>query len=182
MCALEKEARDKVAKLMERSFDRMKVKLTDDARFNAFVNTITTYMDPHSDYFPPVEKRYFDEEMSGRFYGIGASLREEEGNIKIASVLTGSPAWKSGEIQVGDFVVKVAQGKEEPVDLTGFMVTDAVKIIRGAKGTEVRLTLKKQDGSLKVVTLIRDEIIADETFARSAIVNGAHKIGYIFLT
>jgi carboxyl-terminal processing protease len=129
-----------------------------------------------------VDKRYFDEEMSGRFFGIGASLQYDDGNIKVSSVLTGSPAWKSGEIQTGDVIVKVAQGKEDPVELTGFVVTDAVKLIRGKKGTEVKLTLKKQDGTMKVVSLIRDEIVQDETFARSAIVkNGDSKIGYIFL-
>ena len=178
---LEKEARTKVLKLMDRSIDRMKVKFTDENRFNSFVNSITSYMDPHSDYFPPVDKRYFDEQMSGRFFGIGASLKEEEGNIKIASLITGSPAWKSGAIQVGDVVTKVAQGKEEPVDLTGFMVEDAVKIIRGSKGTEVRLTLRKQDGSTNVVPIVRDEIVQDEAFVRSAIINGVNKIGYIYL-
>ena len=81
--------------------------------------------------------------MSGRFFGIGASLRDEDGQIKIGSLLTGSPAWKSGEIQVGDAIMKVAQGKEEPTELTGFVVEDAVKFIRGKKGTDVRLTLKK---------------------------------------
>ena len=74
------------------------------------------------------------------------------------------------------------KGKEEAVDLTGFGVTDAVKIIRGKKGTEVKLTVKKADGTIKTVSLIRDEIVQDETFARSAIVkNGNSKIGYIFL-
>jgi carboxyl-terminal processing protease len=120
--------------------------------------------------------------MSGRFFGIGASLQYDEGNIKVTSILTGSPAWKSGELQAGDIIQKVAQGKEEPVDLTGFVVTDAVKIIRGKKGTEVKLTVKKADGTVKVISLIRDEIIQDETFARSAVVkNGNSKIGYILL-
>jgi carboxyl-terminal processing protease len=178
---LEKEARDRVLKIMERNYERMKVKFNDEERFNMLINTITSHMDPHSDYFPPVEKRSFDEQMSGKFYGIGASLKEEEGVIKINTLLTGSPAWKSGEIQVGDVVTKVAQGKGEPVDLTGYFVEDAVKIIRGTKGTEVQLTLKKQDGSIKVISLIRDEIVQDEGFARSAIVNGKNKIGYIFL-
>lgn len=178
---LEKDARDRVLKVLDRNYDRLKIKFDDDERFNMLINTITTYMDPHSDYFPPIEKRSFDEQMSGKFYGIGASLKEEEGVIKIGTLLTGSPAWKSGEIQVGDIVMKVAQGKEEPVDLTGYFVEDAVKIIRGTKGTEVRLTMKKQDGSIKVISLIRDEIIQDEGFARSAIVNGKNKIGYIFL-
>ncbi len=178
---LELEAREKVSKIMDKTFDRLKVKFTDDERFNMFINTITSFQDPHSDYFPPIEKRSFDEQMSGTFFGIGASLREEEGTIKIATLLTGSPAWKSGEITVGDVVTKVAQGKEEPVDLTGFAVEDAVKIIRGTKGTEVRLTLRKQDGTIKIVSLVRDEIVQDEVYVRSAIMNGKEKIGYIYL-
>ncbi len=179
---LEQDARDRIKKLMDRTFDRYRHKFSDDDKFTLFVNTITTTMDPHSEFFPPVDKRYFDEEMSGRFFGIGASLQYDDGNIKIASVLTGSPAWKSGEIQTGDIILKVAQGSGEPVDLLGFIVTDAVKIIRGKKGTEVRLTIKKQDGSLKTVSIIRDEIVQDETFARSAIVaNNGSRIGYIYL-
>jgi carboxyl-terminal processing protease len=178
---LEKEAREKVGKMMNKNFDRLKLKFNDDDRFNLFINTITAYMDPHSDYFPPVEKRSFDEQMSGKFYGIGASLKEEDGNIKVGSLLTGSPAFKSGQIQVGDIVTKVAQGKDEPVDLTGLAVEDAVKIIRGNKGTEVRLSLRKQDGSIKVVSIIRDEIVQDEVYVRSAIINGKEKIGYIYL-
>ena len=179
---LEKDAREKVKKIIDRMFDRYRFKFSDDDKFNVFVNTITTTMDPHSEFFPPVDKRYFDEEMSGHFYGIGASLVYDDGNIKINSVIAGSPAWKSGEIQPGDIIMKVGQGNEEPVELTGFIVTDAVKIIRGNKGTEVKLTIKKQDGTLKLVSIIRDEIVQDETFARSAIVkNDNSKIGYIFL-
>ncbi|MBL0152739.1 MAG: carboxy terminal-processing peptidase [Chitinophagaceae bacterium] len=179
---LEQDAREKVKRIMDRTFERYRFKFTDDDKFNLFVNAITTTMDPHTEFFPPVDKRYFDEEMSGRFFGIGASLQYDDGNIKVASVITGSPAWKSGEIQPGDVIVKVGQGKEDPTELTGFVVTDAVKLIRGQKGTEVRLTLKKQDGTLKTVSLIRDEIVQDETFARSAIVKeGPTKIGYIFL-
>jgi carboxyl-terminal processing protease len=178
---LEVEARAKVTKLMDKSFDRYKLKFNDDDKFNMFVNTITDMMDPHSSYLAPVDKRYFDEQFSGKFYGIGASLREEDGIIKIASVVTGSPAWKGGEIQVGDVILKVAQGKNEPVDLTGYSVEDAVKLIRGDKATEVRLTVKKPDGAIKVVTIIRDEIVQDEGYVRSAIVKGKNKIGYIYL-
>ncbi len=179
---LEKEAREKVRKIMERTFERYKFKFTEEDKFNVFARTITNAMDPHTEFFPPVDKRYFDEQMSGRFFGIGASLVYDEGNIKINTVLAGSPAWKSGEVQVGDVITKVAQGKEEAVELTGYIVEDAVKIIRGKKGTEVKLTLKKQDGNLKTISLIRDEIIQDETFARSAIVqNGNAKLGYIYL-
>ncbi len=179
---LEKEAREKVTKVMDRTFERYRFKFTEDDKFNVFARTITNAMDPHTEFFPPVDKRYFDEQMSGRFYGIGASLSYDEGNIKISTLITGSPAWKSGEVQVGDVIMKVAQGKEDPVELTGYIVEDAVKLIRGKKGTEVRLTLKKQDGTVKILSLIRDEIVQDETFARSAIVNtGNSKLGYIFL-
>ena len=180
--ALEKDARDRVRKQLDRAFDRYRNKFTADDQFNLFVNTITNAMDPHTEFFPPIDKRYFDEEMSGRFYGIGASLQYDEGNIKITSVVTGSPAYKSGQIQAGDVILKVGQGKEEPVDLTGYLVPDAVKLIRGKQGTEVRLTIRKPDGSVKLITLIRDEIVQDESFARSAIVErNGQRIGYIFL-
>src|SRR5580658_9266691 len=180
---IEKDAREKTLKVMDRLYERLKVKMTDDDRFNMFVETIVQTMDPHTDYFPPVEKRYFDEQMSGRFFGIGASLKEEDGNIKITTLVTGSPAWKSGKVGIGDVILKVAQGSAEPVDLTGYSVEDAIKLIRGTKGTEVRLTLKKTDGTTHIVSLIREEIVQDElTFARSAIVNSAKgKIGYIYL-
>ena len=180
---LEKDARDRTLKVMDRLYERLTVKETEDDRFNEFVQTIVQSMDPHTDYFPPVEKRYFDEQMSGHFFGIGASLGYEDGNIKITSLVTGSPAWKSGQIGVGDIIQKVAQGNGEPVDMTGYFTEDAVKVIRGTKGTEVRLWLKKPDGTVKVVSLIRDEIVQDElTFARSAIVSTPKgKIGYIYL-
>lgn len=180
---LEAEARSKVLKSTDRMYERIKVKLTPDERFNMFVNVITNAMDPHTDYFPPVEKRAFDEQMSGRFYGIGAQLQEQDGNIKIMSLIPGGPAWKSGEIMVNDVIVKVGQGdKDEMVDISGFDVQDAVKLIRGNKGTYVKLTLKKSDGTNKTITLQRDEIVQDETFARSVVVKeGGKKIGVISL-
>jgi carboxyl-terminal processing protease len=179
---LEKDAREKVRRAMNRTFDRYRHKFSDDDKFSIFVNDITTAMDPHTEFFPPVDKRYFDEQMSGSFFGIGAQLAYDDGNIKIASLVTGTPAWKSGEVQVGDIILKVAQGSNEPVDLTGYVVEDAVKLIRGSEGTEVKLTLKKSDGSVKVISLIRAKIVQEETFARSAIVkNGSEKIGYIYL-
>ncbi len=182
---MEADARAKALKAMDRYFERLTLKANDeDDRFNIFVQDIVQSMDPHTDYLPPVDKRYFDEQMSGHFFGIGASLlRDEDGNIKIATLVSGSPASKSGQINIGDIIMKVAQGNQEPTDLKGFFVEDAVKLIRGTKGTEVRLTLKKTDGSIKIVSLIRDEIVQDElTYAKSAIINSSKgKIGYIYL-
>lgn len=179
---LEKEAREKVEKIIDRMFDRFRHKFSDDDKFNLYVNTVTQTMDPYTEFFPPVDKNYFDEQLKGSFYGIGASLIYEEGNIKIASVLTGSPAWKSEQVEVGDVILKVGQTKDTAVELTGFLVEDAVKLIRGKKGTDVTLTLKKKDGSIKQLTLTRDKIVQDETFSRSAVIdNGTSKTGYIFL-
>lgn len=179
---LEQDARTRVLGALDRNYNRLKLVFNADQQFSSFVNTITDLMDPHTEYFAPVDKRGFDEEMSGRFYGIGAQLTEENGAIKIASLVTGSPAWKSGQVQVNDEILKVAQGTEPPVDVAGYAVTDVVKLIRGTKGTEVKITFKKNDGTLQVVSLIRDEIVQDETFARSSVItDDGKKIGYIYL-
>ncbi|MDP1843094.1 MAG: carboxy terminal-processing peptidase [Sediminibacterium sp.] len=180
--SLEAEARSKVMKVMDRTFNRIKNTYTEDQKFNSFVNVVTNLMDPHTDYYPPVEKRGFDERMSNQFYGIGAQLQQDDNGIKIASLVTGGPAWKSGQVVAGDMVVKVGQGKEEPVDVSGYETQDAVKLIRGNKGTEVTMTFKKQDGTFKTVSLIREKIEQDEGLARSAVINnGGEKIGYIAL-
>lgn len=179
---LEAEARGLVLKAMNKRFERIKNTVKDEQRFNTFINSVTSLMDPHTDYFAPVEKRSFDEQMSGRFYGIGAQLTEDDFGVKIASVQPGGAAWKSGELAVNDVVLKVAQGTAEPVDVAGFATEDVVKLIRGNKGTEVRLTVKKSDGTIKLITMQRDEIVLDETFARSAVVEETgRKIGYIWL-
>lgn len=179
---LEKEARAKVKKAMDKYFDRLRNKFDENQRFAMLVNTITNEMDPHTDFFPPVEKRSFDERLSGRFFGIGALLQQEDDKIKIKSVTTGGPAWKSSEIQANDFIVKVAQATGEAEDITGYTTDDAVKLIRGAEGTEVKITVQKPDGTLKTVSMIRAELKLDETFARSVIINsGKHKIGLIDL-
>ncbi|MBO9151143.1 carboxy terminal-processing peptidase [Chitinophaga sp. GCM10012297] len=178
---LEVEARARVKKIYDRYFDRLKNRTSEDDRFSLYVNSITTTMDPHTDYFPPVEKRSFQESMAGKFYGIGAQLREDEGRIKIVSIVPGSPSWKDGKLKADDVILKVGEGSKEAVDISGYAVDEAVTLIRGSKGTEVKLTVKSGDGTIKEVSLIRDEIKIDDTFAKSAIINGAHKIGYIYL-
>ena len=179
---LEKEAREKVLTAMTRTFDRYRTKFSEEDKFNVFVNTITEMEDPHTEFMPPLDKRYFDETMSGKFFGIGAQLQYDEGNIKIASVLPGGPAQKNGQVEAGDVIVRVAQGAEAAVELSGFSVQDAVKLIRGKKDTDVKLTLRKKDGTLKTITLTRDEIVQDEAYVRSVVVNdGSQKTGYIYL-
>ncbi len=181
---LEREARQKANKTLDRIFERYSHKFTDDDLFSLYVNSITALMDTHTEFMPPEDKRYFDEEMSGTFYGIGALLQYDEGSIKIASVVAGGPAAKSGQIEAGDYIVKVTEaGSHETVELVGYLVSDAVKVIRGKEGSSVTLTIKKTDGRLKDVTIKREKIDNDiETFARSVVVNeGGLKIGYIYL-
>ncbi|MFM2327107.1 MAG: hypothetical protein RIR31_1309 [Bacteroidota bacterium] len=179
---LEREARDYVRKRMGRMMTAKRTHETPDENFSIFVNAITQSMDPHTDYFPPVAKRSFDEDMSGRFYGIGAQLKDDDGKIKIATLIAGMPAERNGDIKIDDEIIKIAEGAAEPVDVTGFAVTDAVKLIRGAKkGSEVRLTIKRADGTIKVISLLRDEIKLEDTFAKSAVINGDYKVGYIYL-
>ena len=179
---LEREARASVKKEYFKRFERLEKTFDKEKRFELFLNTITGLMDPHTDYMAPVEKRSFTEQMSGTFYGIGAQLTQDDNGIKIASIQPGGAAWKSGQLVMNDVIVKVAQGAEEPVDVTGYETTDAVKLIRGNLGTEVRLTIRKPDGSYKIVALKREKIVLDEGFARSAIIQkGADKYGYILL-
>ena len=179
---LEREARESVKKQMVRYFSTKMNSENSDENFSTFINAITQSMDPHTNYFAPIDRRSFDESMKGSFFGIGAQLKEDDGKIKIASLISGGPAWKGGELKAEDEIIKVAQGAAEPVDVTGYSVTDAVKIIRGStKGSEVRLTVKRLDGSVAVIAIMRDEIKLDETFAKSAIINGDHKVGYIYL-
>ena len=179
---LEREARESVGKSLDRMFTTRKNKLNNDQLFSIFVNAITGTMDPHTDYMPPIDLRTFNEGIQGTFYGIGAQLREDDGKVKIGPLTTGAPAQKSGEISEGDEVIKVAQGEGEPVDVTGYDVTDVVKLIRGEKGTVVKLTLRKLDRSVKVVTLVREKISLDDAFVKSAIIeDNGKKYGYIYL-
>lgn len=179
---LEVDARASVAKSYHKKFESLDKTFNEEKKFDAFLNAITGLMDPHTDYFAPVEKRSFTEQMSGVIYGIGAQLGADDNGVKIASITPGGPAWKSGQFVVNDVITKIAQGAEEPVDIAGYEVTDAVKLIRGDLGTEVRLTVKKLDGSVKVISLRREKIVLDEGYARSAVITkGNDKIGYILL-
>lgn len=178
---LEADARENVRKSLDYFFKRMK-KLDGEDRFTLYVNSITNSHDPHTDYFPPEDKKRFDEAMSGSFFGIGARLQDKEGKITVVEIIAGSPCWKQGDLEAGDEIIKVAQGNEEAVDVTGYDIDDAVKIIRGPKGSEVRLTVKKVNGAEQVVPIIRGEVQIEEAFAKSAIIESeVGPVGYIYL-
>ena len=179
---IEVESRNAVKKIQIKKFESLERTFGKEKRFETYLNTITGLMDPHTDYFAPVEKRSFTEQMSGVFYGIGALLGQDENGVKLVNITPGGPAWKSGQLVANDVIIKVAQGAEEPVDIEGYETTDAVKLIRGSQGTEVRLTIRKPEGTIKVVSLIREKVVLDEGYARSAVITkGNDKYGYIYL-
>lgn len=180
--ALEKEARDNVVKIQDRFFKRLQ-KLNDNDRFAIYMNSICGAEDPHTDYMPPDDKKKFDELMSGSFSGIGAALQQQDdGKIKISSIITGSPSWKGGKLKADDIIEKVAQGDAPPVDVDGMEIDDIIKLIRGPKGTEVRLSVKHADGTGEVIPIVRDQVDYEDVFAKSAILqDDGKKIGYIYL-
>jgi carboxyl-terminal processing protease len=178
--SLEVDARRKTLKANVEWFKRLN-KITSKDRFSAYVNTITGLYDPHTEYFAPKDKKKFDQSMSGQFEGIGARLQQKDGFIKVSEIIVGSPSFKQGDLKAGDEIHKVAQGTGEMVDITNMDMDDAIDLIKGKKGTEVRLTVKKPDGSFMVIPIVRDVIEIDETYAKSAILNNKKKIGYIYL-
>ncbi|MCC6251305.1 MAG: carboxy terminal-processing peptidase [Bacteroidia bacterium] len=177
---IEKESREKVEKNYTEFFKRLK-KVTETDRAGMYLNTIANVFDPHTEFFPPKIKDNFDILMSGQLEGIGAQLQEKDGTIKVSNIVPGSASWRQGELKAGDIILKVAQGNQEPVDITDMRLDDAVLLIRGKKGTEVRLSVKKPDGSVKVISIIRDIVVLDETYAKSLIIDNQEKIGYIKL-
>ena len=178
---LEKETRESSLKSLNEYYGFVK-DLDREDWFSVFVNTIAMRFDPHTSYFAPEEKERFDVSISGKLEGIGARLQKKNDFTEISELISGGPAWRSKQLEAGDIVLKVAQGSSEPVDVVGMRLDDVVKKIKGPKGTEVRLTIKKNDGSIKVITIIRDQIEIEETYAKSSIVekNGL-KYGIIYL-
>jgi len=178
---LEVEAREKILKNTNNLFERLN-QLSNKDRFARFINAITESYDPHSSYYPPKDKENFDIQMSGQLEGIGATLMYSEGYTKVTEVVPGSPSWKQGELEAEDIILKVAQGNNEPVDIVGMRLDEAVRLIRGKKGSEVRLTVKKIDGTIKIIPIIRDIVVIEKTYAKSCIIpKGKNKYGYIQL-
>ncbi|WP_238250396.1 carboxy terminal-processing peptidase [Capnocytophaga cynodegmi] len=150
--------------------------------FSVYVNAMTETFDPHTTYMAPDIKDNFDRDMSGKFEGIGAQLQKKADGIRITGIMLGGPVWKGKLLEVGDHILKVAQGDEEPVDIVGMRLDDAIKLIKGPKGTEVRLTVKRVDGTIEVVPIVRDMVELEETFAKAAIIeDGDKKYGIINL-
>lgn len=156
--------------------------LTREDWFSIYINAIVTQYDPHTYYFSPEDKEKFDVSMSGKFEGIGARLQKKNEGIEVSELISGGPAWRGKLLEQGDVIIKVGQGNEEPIDIAGMRLDDVIKKIKGPKGTLVKLTVKKVDGTVKVVPIVRDEVETEETFAKSTLVNKDGKLfGVIYL-
>ena len=138
--------------------------------FNAFVNSIVNEFDPHTQYFAPQDKELFDTSMSGKFEGIGARLQKKNEQVKIVEIILGGPVWKDNLLEPGDQILYVAQPGEEPVEISGMRLDDSIKLIKGPKGTNVILTVKKVNGEIEDVTIERDVVVLEESYAKSAII------------
>lgn len=150
--------------------------------FVQYINTIVDQFDPHTYYFAPEDKEKFDMGMSGKFEGIGARLQKRKDQTKIVEIISGGPVWRADELEVGDEILKVGQADEQPVDIVGMRLDDAIKMIKGPKGTIVKLTIKRVDGSIEVISITRDVVELEESYAKSAkIIKEEERYGIINL-
>ncbi len=176
------EAEEKVGKRNKNFFHRMHQETLQD-HYDRYFNAITRAFDPHTNYMPPANKEDFDIHMRGSLEGIGALLREEDGYIKVVRIIPGSASARQGRLEAEDIILEVAQGADDPVEITDMRLRDAVRLIRGPKGSEVRLTVKKPDGSKAIIPIVRDVVQIEETFVRSTLLEGPEgkKIGYVMI-
>ncbi len=180
---VEKMAREEVKDLISDYFRRIKQTKRENY-FSIYMNSFTEQYDPHTTYFSPTSKEDFEFEMSGQMEGIGAKIQDKRGYATIAELIVGGPAWKSNKLEVGDKIIKVAQGKNgEAKNIVGMILSDAIRLIKGKKGTEVVLTIQKKDGSQQTISLIREVIESEEVFARSSVITDekGDKYGIIYL-
>ena len=149
-----------------------------------YLNSITNVIDPHTGYFKPKDKEDFDMRMSNQLEGIGAQLTKDGEYIKVVRLVPGGPAWEGGELQEDDVIMRVAQDGEEPIDILGMHMDDVISKIRGDKGTKVTLTVRGIDGEVRDVDIVRDVIIFEENYVKSAVLHDSatqDRVGYIRL-
>ena len=177
----ELEAREKVRKQYHQYFERLKKEPLKD-HYDRYLNAFARSFDPHTTYMPPQSKEDFDISMRGSLEGIGATLREEDGYIKVVKVIPGSAADRQGKLQADDIILAVGQADNEPVDVTDMRLRDAVALIRGDKGTEVRLSIRRPGIKNLVIPIVRDVVLIEESFVKSTMVTDpdtGKRYGYI---
>ncbi|MBD8017348.1 carboxy terminal-processing peptidase [Kaistella pullorum] len=177
------KATEEVKDMLTDTFRRFKKRNKMDW-FTVYMNAYTEVFDPHTNYFSPKNKEDFDTNFTGKVIGIGAIIQEKRGYLYLGALTIGAPAWKSKQLSEGDKILKVrSKPNEEAVNVVGMLSDEAVRLIRGEKGTKVTLTVEKKDKSIKEVTMVREEVAIEDTFARSIIINSAdgRKYGFVNL-
>jgi carboxyl-terminal processing protease len=160
-------------KIRERNHRYLKrlIETSRQEQYNRYFDVVARAFDPHTNYMPPTSKEDFDIHMRGSLEGIGALLREDDGYIKVVSIIPGSAAERQGRLMAEDIILAVSEKAGEPVDMFDMRIREAVSYIRGPKGTEVRLTIQKPDGLKVVIPIIRDVVQIEETYVKSELLD-----------
>ena len=179
---IEKESRKSINDNL-RDFFQFNSELERKDWFSIYLNSIVTQYDPHTTYFAPEAKEVFDQNISGKFQGIGARLFKRNQQVEISEVIIGGPVWRDNLLNVGDKIIAVAQSKdEEPQEISLMKLSDATDLIKGEKGTDVYLTVKRVDGGIEQVKITRDIVELEETYAKSSLIkDDTNKYGLINL-
>ncbi len=170
---IESESRESTLKTLNEMYDFYE-DITRSDWFSFYINSFVEQYDPHTIYYSPEAKDRFDVDMSGNYAGIGARLSKKFDKIEVVEVISGGPAWRQNLLEVGDIILKVRQNDQdesESTSILGMPIRDAVKLIKGPKGTNVILTIKKVDGEVVDLKIKRDIVLLEETYVRSSIVS-----------
>lgn len=135
--------------------------------FSTYINAVVETFDPHTYYFAPTDKDRFDIAMSGKFEGIGARLQKKPEGTTVVEIISGGPVWRAKSLEVGDELLKVRQEEGEAVDISGMRLDDAIELIKGPEGTTVYLTVKRTNGVVEEISVIRDVVELEESYAKS---------------
>ncbi len=160
---------------LKKRYENLLSQITKIESYDAFQSLMTAYtesIDPHTNYFNPNNAAKFNIDMARSLEGIGATLKFENDFVMVAAIVPGGPADKSGQIAIDDKFIAVAQGDGEFVDIVGWRIDNAIQLIRGAKGTTVRLKIvsKGQDiASPKIISIVREKIVLQDQSAKKEI-------------
>ena len=171
LAEIEKETRDALSVTMNDNYRFITQEIQRRDWLSVYINSFVSQYDPNTSYLDPESKDRFDVDMSGNYAGIGARLQKKIDKVEITEVISGGPAWRDNILEKGDAILKVRQDDEnEAVSILEMRLSEAVKLIKGDKGTKVHLTIKKVDGSINEVTVKRDIVLLEETYIKSSIV------------
>ena len=169
---IEETVRLDLSQTMDESYRVLQEELQRQDWFSVYINSFVSQYDPNTSYLDPDSRNRFDVDISGNYAGIGAMLRKKIDKVEITEIISGGPAWRDNSLEKGDAILKVRQEDEdEAVSILGMRLSDAVKLIKGEKGTNVYLTVKKVDGSVSEISIKRDIVLLEETYIKSSIVS-----------